>query len=87
MQKTKQTDPDLERFHADVLWFDEHYKELKSLYPDQWVCVYNKEMAGANEDPELLIAEMQSKNVPVAHAFFDFVHAEEKVWVFTPIFQ
>ena len=72
MQKAKHTDTDLERFHADVLWFDEHYKELKSLYPDHWVCVYNKEMVGANEDPELLIAEMQSKDVPIAHAFFDF---------------
>ena len=78
---------DLERYHADVLWFDEHYKELKSLYPDHWVCVYGKEVAGANEDPELLISEMQSKSIPVAHAFFDFVHAEEKVWVFTPMFK
>lgn len=85
MNASKQTD--LERYHADVLWFDEHYKELKSLYPDHWVCVYNKEMAGVNEDPELLIAEMQSKDVPVAQAFFDFVYAEEKIWVFTPIFE
>ncbi len=85
MQKSKKTD--LERYHADALWFGDHYEELRSLYPDQWVCVYNKEVAGAHEDAELLIAEMQSKNVPVAHAFFDFVDTEDKIWVFTPIFK
>ena len=83
MQKTKQTN--LERFHADALWFGDHYKELRSLYPDQWVCIYNKEVAGANEDPELLITEMQSKNVPVAHAYFKFISTRKVNWVFTPI--
>ena len=83
MQKTNQTN--LERFHADALWFSDHYKELRSLYPDQWVCVYNKEVAGANEDPELLITEMQSKNVPVAHAYFKFhCHSKDEVnWAYT----
>ena len=87
MRKTKQTDTDLERYHADALWFGAHYKELKAQYPDHWVCIYNEEVAGAHEDAESLISEMQSKNVPVGHAFFDFVHAEEKSWVFTPIFK
>ena len=41
MQKTKQTN--LERFHADALWFGDHYKELKSLYPDHWVCDLQQE--------------------------------------------
>ena len=83
MQKTKKTN--LERYHADALWFGDHYKELRSLYPDQWVCVYNKEVAGAHKDPELLIAEMQSKNVPVAHAYFKFISTRNVNWVFTPI--
>ena len=76
---------DLERYHADALWFGDHYKELRSLYPDQWVCVYNKEVAGANEDPESLIDEMQLKNVPVAHAYFKYVSSKGEVWVFTAI--
>ena len=83
MRKTKQTDTVLERFHADALWFGDHYKELRSLYPDQWICVYNREVAGANEDPELLISEMQSKNVPVAHAYFRFMPSKDEVWAYT----
>ena len=71
MQKTKQTS--LERYHADVLWFDDHYKELKSLYPDQWVGVYNQEVVGANEDAELLLTDLSSRNVPIENTFFDFV--------------
>ena len=87
MQKTKKTDTELERYHADVLWFDDHYKELKSLYPDQWVGVYNKEVVGAHEDAEFLLEYLHCRNVPIENTFFDFVHTEEKIWVFTPIFQ
>lgn len=85
MQKTKKTNTNLERFHADALWFDAHYKELRSLYPDQWVCVYNKEVAGAHEDAELLIEQMQSKNVPVGHAYFQFMPSKDEVWAYTAI--
>ena len=85
MQKTKQTDTDLERYHADVLWFDAHYEELRSLYPDQWVCVYNKEVAGAHEDAELLIEQMQSKGVPVGHAYFRFMPSKDEVWAYTAV--
>ena len=85
MQKAKKTNTNLERFHADALWFGAHYKELRSMYPDQWVCVHNKEVAGAHEDAELLIEQMQSKGVPVGHAYFKFISTKKVNWVFTPI--
>ena len=78
---------DLERYHANVLWFDEHYEELKALYSDQWVGIRDEKVVGSHENPELLMIELKSKGVSLETMFFDFVHAEEKVWVFTPIFQ
>ena len=85
MSTSKQTD--LERYHANALWFGKHYAELKSLYPDQWVGVRNKKVVGAHKDAEQLMIELKSKGISLKTVFFDFVHAEEKVWVFTPIFQ
>ncbi len=77
----------LEHYHADALWFGDHYEELKSLYPDQWIGVCNKKVVGAHEDPELLMIELKSRGVPIERTFFDFVPTEEKVWIFTPIFK
>ena len=83
MQKTKQTDTDLERYHADALWFGDHYKELRSLYPDQWVAVYGKEVVGAHEDAELLMTDLNSKNVPIENTYFKFMPSKDEVWAFT----
>ncbi len=83
MQKTKQTD--LERYHADALWFGERYEELRSLYPDQWVGVYNKEVVGAHEDAELLMDDLQSRNVPIENTYFKFMSSKDEVWAFTAI--
>ncbi len=82
MQKTKQTN--LERYHANALWFGDHYEELKALYPDQWVGIRDKKVAGANENPELLMIELKSKGVSLKTMYFHFLPTEEKVWVFTP---
>ncbi len=75
---------DLERYHANALWFGEHYEELKALYPDQWVGIRDKKVAGAHENPELLMIELKSKGVSLATMYFHFLPTEEKVWVFTP---
>ena len=85
MRKTKQTDTDLERYHADALWFGAHYKELRPLYPDQWVAVYNKEVVGANEDAELLMSDLDSGDVPIENTYFKFISTKNMDWVFTPI--
>ncbi len=75
----------LERYHADALWFGDRYEELRVLYPDQWVGVYNKEVVGAHEDPECLITDLKSKNVPIRHTYFRFMSAKEMNWVFTTV--
>lgn len=83
MQQAKHTDTDLELYHADALWFGEHYKELRSLYPDQWVAVYRKKVVGADEDAELLISNLHSRNVPIENTYFKFMPSKDEVWAFT----
>ena len=85
MQKTKQTDPELELYHADALWFGAHYKELKSQYPDQWVAVYRKKVVGADEDAEFLISDLNSRNVPIENTYFSFMPSKDEVWAYTAI--
>ena len=75
----------LERYHADALWFGEHYAELKSLYPDQWVGVRNKKVVGAHEDAELLMIELKSKGVSLDNMFFDFVSTKDEIWAFVSV--
>ena len=82
MSTSNQTN--LERYHANALWFGDHYEELKALYPDQWVGIRDEKVAGAHEDPEQLMIELKSKGVSLKTMYFHFLPTEEKVWVFTP---
>lgn len=82
MRKPKQAN--LERYHANALWFGDHYEELKDLYPDQWVGIRDKKVMGAHENPELLMIELKSKGISLETMYFHFLPTEEKVWVFTP---
>ena len=82
MSTSNQTN--LERYHANALWFGDHYEELKALYPDQWVGIRDEKVAGAHEDREQLMIELKSKGVSLKTMYFHFLPTEEKVWVFTP---
>ena len=82
MSTSNQTN--LGRYHANALWFGDHYEELKALYPDQWVGIRDEKVAGAHEDPEQLMIELKSKGVSLKTMYFHFLPTEEKVWVFTP---
>lgn len=85
MRKTKKTDTELERYHADALWFGAHYKELRSLYPDQWVGVYNKEVVGAHEDAEFLLEDLHCRNVPIENTYFKFMPSKDEIWAFRAV--
>lgn len=82
MRKPKQAN--LERYHANALWFGDHYEELKALYPDLWVGIRDKKVVGTHENPELLMIELKSKGISLETMYFHFLPTEEKVWVFTP---
>ena len=82
MSTSNQTN--LERYHANALWFGDHYEELKALYPDQWVGIRDEKVAGAHENPEQLMIELKSKGVSLKTMYFHFLPTGEKVWAFTP---
>lgn len=83
MRKPKQAN--LERYHANALWFGDHYEELKALYPDLWVGIRDKKVAGAHENPEQLMIELKSKGISLETMFFDFVSTKDEIWVFVSV--
>ena len=80
MQQDKQAN--LERFHANVVWFDSHYDELLAKYPDQWVGICDEKVIGASPDLENLMVKMKANNQPLKHTFFDFLDSKQTIWAF-----
>ena len=71
MQQDSQTD--LDRFNANIIWFDEHYNELVAKYPGQWVAIHREKLVAASPGLRDLIANMKASQQPVADIYFKFV--------------
>ena len=83
MQKSERAD--LERYHANALWFGDHYEELRAKYPDKWVGIRDEKVVGSHENPELLMIELKSNGVSLNTMFFDFVSTTDETWIFVSV--
>lgn len=63
---------EIERFTADLKYFDAHRRELSAQYPDQWVAIYRGRVVGAAAEHEQLLAQLEKSGVPSGSAFIDF---------------
>ena len=51
-------------FEQDTLFFNDHYREIRRLHPDQWVAVYDKQVVGADEDLYRLLDDLKELGYP-----------------------
>ena len=52
-------------FREDALFFNDHHREFLRLYPDQWVAVYGKQVAGADADLGRLLEDLKARGYPL----------------------
>ena len=55
----------LRSFREDALFFNDHHGEFLRLYPDQWVAVYDKHVAGADADLGCLLDDLKARGYPL----------------------
>jgi hypothetical protein len=72
---------DLERFNADMLYFDRHRQELLEKYPEHWVAIYKQQVAGASKDQKRLIRQLDRKGIPPARAFVDYLTDRDELLI------
>ena len=52
-------------FNQDIQFFNNNHREFLRLYPDQWVAVYDKQVAGADADLGRLLDNMKARGHPL----------------------
>ncbi|MGI8550919.1 MAG: DUF5678 domain-containing protein [Dehalococcoidia bacterium] len=74
MQETQEeVQQDLERFTADMAYFDDHRDDLLRRYPEQWVAVYNQLVVGANRQAEQLIMELKRQGIRPGRVYREYL--------------
>ena len=71
----------LRSFREDAVFFDDHHQEFLRLYPEQWVGVYDKHVAGADADLKTLLRDMKSRGYPLESVVVRHVTAKKMKWI------
>jgi hypothetical protein len=75
--RTFLSEPALAEAQARQAWWDDHYDELLTRYPDQFVAVMKNEVVAANRDLDELIAELANRHPDTQFdADIEFITAE-----------
>ena len=73
----------LRSFREDALFFNDSHSEFLRLYPEQWVGVYDKQVAGADPDLTTLLRDMKSRGYPLESVVVRYVTAQRIKWILT----
>lgn len=72
---------ELDRFDADVNFLDQHRRELRERYPNQWVAVYNQELVAVAADPCRLVVQLGDRGIPPQHVYHEFLATDPSLLV------
>ncbi len=67
----------LRALNKDSAFFQAKYEELLRQHPEQWVCIFNQEVAGVSAVMDELLHELEKKGVPLDQALFEYLTDEE----------
>lgn len=76
---------ELERYRNDALYFEEHRQELLERYPEQWVAVYNREVAGTAKRLPQLLRQLEKHGLPRADVFIEHISAKDDLLILTTL--
>lgn len=76
-----QAEQELERYAADIRYFDRHRTELAEQYPEQWVAVYNRRVVGAAKGLKRLLKELETRGIPKGRAFIEYANESEDLLI------
>lgn len=54
---------ELDQHIRDVEFYEIHYQELLTQYPDQWVAILDQQVVGASDDAFDLVAQLKANGI------------------------
>jgi hypothetical protein len=73
--------PDLRRFQRDLDYYEAHRQELLERYPEQWVAIFEEQVAAADPDVDRLLETLRQRGVPTQEAVVEHVTAQDDLLI------
>lgn len=74
-------DVGLERLKRDMEYFEAHQEELLEQYSEQWVAIFQEQVAGASPDFDRLLDDLQARGVPVGQVLIERVTRHDELLI------
>ena len=71
----------LQRFQRDIDYYEGHREELLDRYPEQWVAIFNEEVAGTDHDAERLLVRLEEQGTPLDSALIKHLTTKEELFI------
>ena len=71
----------LQRFQRDIDYYEGHREELLDQYPEQWIAIFNEEVAGTDYDAERLLAQLEEQGTPLDRALIKRLTTKEELFI------
>ena len=72
---------DLARLQRDVDYYQAHQAELLARYPEQWVAIFDEQVAEADPDIDRLLDKLDQRGVPKEQALVERVTAQDDLLI------
>ena len=72
---------DLRRFERDIDYYQAHRDELLRKYPEQWVAIFDQQVAGADPDVDRLLEKLEARGVPKEKAVVERVSSQDDLLI------
>ena len=72
---------ELQRFKRDTQYYEAHWEELLTQYPEQWIAVFNQQVVGAAPDFEQLLVMLEQSGIPVERTLIEHVTRKEELLI------
>ncbi len=67
----------LDRLEANGNWLNKHYKEIYEKYVDEFVAVKEEDVIAHNQNLEVLLKELTSRNEDLNEVLIEFIHGKQ----------
>lgn len=76
---------ELQRFHQDALFVNDHWEELTARYADRWIAVYEKEVVASARTPKELRYKLLRKGIDPGQPFRTYLTTKEEDLLIVPL--
>jgi len=72
---------ELQRFKRDIDYYEARREELLRRYPEQWIAIFNEEIAASDPDFDHLLRTLDQRGIPSERALIKHVTVKDELLI------